>query len=93
MQFIVITRRRTESFTGEQFAQFLDGEAIRARELYAQGAFRALHSRGDVPGAVITVEAADAEEAEALVASLPLARQEMMDFHIVPLLPYRGFAL
>ena len=91
MQFIVITRRRIESFTDDQFAPFLDGEAARARELYAQGAFRALHSRGDVPGAVIVVEAADSDEAAALVGSLPFAQQKLMDFQIVPLKPYRGF--
>jgi muconolactone delta-isomerase len=91
MQFLVVTRRRTESFTDAQFAEFLDAEALRARELYAQGAFRAIHGRGDVPGAVIALEATDAEEAAALVGTLPFAQRGLMDVQIIPLKPYRGF--
>ena len=91
MQFLVITRRLTEKFTDAQFAEVLDVEAVRARELYARGDFRTLQSRGDVPGAVITVEADTKEEAKALIDSLPLAQRAMMEFEVVPLLPYRGF--
>jgi muconolactone delta-isomerase len=91
MQFIAITRRRTESFTDAQFAEVLGPEADRARALYAEGVFRALYSRGDVPGAVIVLEAADAGEAERHIATLPFARAGLMDVQIVPLTPYRGF--
>jgi muconolactone delta-isomerase len=88
MQFLVITRRLIEKFSDAAFAELLGAEAARARDLYARGAFRALHSRGDVPGAVITVEADTAAEVAALVDSLPFAQHKMMEFEIVPLLPY-----
>ncbi|MFY9781588.1 MAG: muconolactone Delta-isomerase family protein [Candidatus Baltobacteraceae bacterium] len=91
MQFLAITRRRTERFSDAEFAVALPPEAARARELYANGAFRALYSRGDIPGAVIVLEAADAAEAEKIVASLPMAQQAMMDIEVIPLRPYRGF--
>lgn len=92
MHFIAITRRLTDRFTNEEFAAKLDAEGERARELYAAGSFRALHSRGDVPGAVITIEADDAADATRLVDSLPFARAGMMAYELVPLRPYRVFA-
>ncbi len=92
MKFIAITRRLTDRFTDAQFAEHLGAEGERARSLYAAGSFRALYSRGDVPGAVIEIEAADAEEAATLVGSLPFAVHGLMEFTIVPLKPYRVFA-
>jgi uncharacterized protein YciI len=92
MQFIAITRRLTERFTDTEFAEYLGAEGERARELYAAGSFRALYSRGDVPGAVIEIEAADADEAARLVGSLPFAVRGLMEYRIVPLRPYRVFA-
>ena len=91
MQFIVITRRRTETFTDAQFAEELASEGARARELYAEGHFRSLNSRGDIPGAVILLEARDLDDASHLVGTLPFAKLEMMDIQIIPLRPYRGF--
>jgi muconolactone delta-isomerase len=92
MQFLALTRRRTESFSPEQFAAQLDVEAARARELYAEGVFRQLHSRGDLPGAVILIEAADRAAAEQAMATLPFAKLAMMDIELIELRPYRGFA-
>ena len=91
MQFLAILRRRTEAFSEAQFADMLGPEADRARALYAEGRFRTIHSRGDVPGAVITVEAGDAEEAAAVASTLPFVQTGMAELTIVPLLPYRGF--
>ena len=91
MVFLAITRRRTERFSEAQIAALLPVELDAARELYTNGAFRDIRSRGDVPGALITVEARDADHAAEIVASLPLAKAEMMDVQIIPVLPYRGF--
>ncbi len=60
-------------------------------ESYARGDFREIFSRGDVPGAVIVMEAEDAEAAWRLVESLPLFQRGMMDVEVIPLKPYRGF--
>lgn len=50
MQFFVLARRRTESFAEAQFAELLDAEAARVRELYGDGVIRSAYSRADVPG-------------------------------------------
>jgi len=91
MQFLAILTRRIEAFSEAEFAEVLGPEALRARELYAEGRLRALHSRGDVPGAVLLVEAADETEARATVGRLPLVEREMAEVQIIPLRPYRGF--
>jgi uncharacterized protein YciI len=92
MQFLAIARRRTEAFSEALINEALPAEAERVRELYAAGVMRTIYSRGDVPGAVVLLEAADLAEAEAAMESLPLHRSGMLDVQIVPLRPFRGFA-
>lgn len=92
MQFFVLARRRTEAFTEDQFAELLGPEADRVRALYAQGTIRAAYSRGDVTGAVLILECGNLEEAEAAVATLPLAAKGMLETQIIPVRGYRGFS-
>ena len=92
MQFIAVLRRRIESFAEADFASRLDAEALRARELYAEGVVRAAWSRKDVPGAVLLIEAESRDAAEGAVRSLPLIGKGMLELDtLIPLGPYRGF--
>ena len=92
-QFIAVCHRNLEHFSPSDFTQeLLEAEAERARQLYAQGTFRQVWGRADNPGAVIVIEASSLDEAEAVLASLPLAVREMLTLDVlVPLTPYRGF--
>jgi hypothetical protein len=92
MKFLALVRRKSEEFTEEQIAEFLEPEAERVRDLYTQGIFRAVYSRGDVKGAVVEMECADLAEVHRVLESLPFAQQKMVDVNVIPLLPYRGFA-
>jgi uncharacterized protein YciI len=89
-QFIALCARDT-SFSDQDFAPLLEPEAERARALYGAGTFRAVWGRGDVPGAVILLEAETAEAAQAALASLPLVEKGMLEATLVPVGPYRGF--
>ena len=91
MKFLAVTRRHTDRFSQAEFAEHLPAEADQARANYASGVFREIYSRGDIPGAVIVIEAPDLEAAAALVAALPLSQQAMMEVEVIPLRPYRGF--
>jgi uncharacterized protein YciI len=91
MKFLAITRRHTDRFSETQFAEHLPAEADQARANYASGVFREIYSRGDVPGAVIVIEAPDLDAAAGLMAALPLSQHEMMEVEVIPLRPYRGF--
>jgi hypothetical protein len=90
-QFLALAKRDPDRFTQADFSPLLEPEAERARELYAAGTFRAMWSRGDVPGAAIILEAASIEEARSIMATLPLAAKGMLAVEIMPLAPYRGF--
>ncbi len=90
-QFIALVARNYERFTEEQFTPLLEPEAERARELYAAGTVRWMWGRLDLKGAVVLLETASLEEAEATMRSLPLAQAGMIDVTIVPLTAYRGF--
>jgi len=92
-QFIAAVRRDLEKFSASDFTpELLEEEAEGVRRLYADGIFRHVWGRGDHPGAVILIEAGTPDEAQAVLASLPLAVREMLSLDLlVPLTPYRGF--
>jgi hypothetical protein len=92
MRFLALVRRKNEEFSEEQLAAYLEPEAERVRELYTNGVFRAIYSRGDVKGAVVELECASLEEANQVMQTMPFAQQKMIAIEIIPLLPYRGFA-
>lgn len=92
MQFLAISRRRIESFSEADFAALAEEESQRVRTLYAEGVIRQIWRRGDMPGACILLEADSEEMARALLATLPLAKADMLELVCVaPLLPYPGF--
>ncbi len=91
MQFLSLSTRRTDRFSEPEFAELVDAEANRARELYAAGFIRQIWHRDDVPGACMVLEADSLDEARARLHTLPLIRAGMLDVSIVPLVPYAGF--
>ncbi len=93
MQFLSISRRKTESFTEAQFAAKTQDEWQRARALYAEGSLRQIWARGDTPGACILWEAESEQHARELIASLPMAQAGMLEvLAVVTLKPYPGFS-
>jgi muconolactone delta-isomerase len=94
MQFLSLSRRRTDAFPPEAFTPELVGrEAARVKELYASGVLRQIWKRGDMGGAAIVWEAADEAAVRGALASFPLAQAGMLEIvAVVPLEPYAGFA-
>lgn len=92
MQFLILSRRRSETFAEEQFAAHVDAEREQARRLYADEFIRQIWHRSDVPGACILVEAASDAEVRERLNTLPLFAAGMLEFLVVPLKPYAGFA-
>ncbi len=87
MKFIAIDTRKS-GFSMEQFAPVLDAEAQRARELYSEQKIREIYSRADGKGAILVLEAADAQS---YIDSLPLMQKGMLDVELHGAVPYRGF--
>lgn len=92
MQVLAIVRRRTDTYSDEQFAPMLEPEAQAIRTLYAQGAVRAIWSREDALGAVVLLEAESVDGARQVIATLPLVQSDMAEVQmLIPMKGYRGF--
>ena len=76
----------------EQFAPHLQAEARSVWELYQRGVIRELYFRADRSEAVLILECADVNEAQEILAALPLVRAGLIGFDVIPLIPYPGFA-
>lgn len=93
MQFLTLSRRRTDAFPPEAFTpELVAREGQRVKELYAAGILRQIWKRGDTPGASIIWEAASEAEVRAALDSLPIFQAGMLEVvALVPLEPYAGF--
>jgi peptidyl-tRNA hydrolase len=75
---------------GVTFAQVMDviPAEIRATvKLYLDGKIRQWYSRGDGKGVIFLVDAKTADEARAIMETLPLAKEELMDTEYIPVGP------
>jgi hypothetical protein len=79
----VVTR-----FTPELMA----AEAAQVWELHQGGTIRELYFREDESMAVLALECSDVEEAGRALATLPLVEAGLIEFELIPLRAYPGFA-
>ena len=90
MQFLSVSRRRTEAFPPDAWTpELLEAEGQRVRELYGAGIAHSKWRRNDMPGAAVLIEAANEDEARTAFASLPLAQHGMLEIVVFTALePY-----
>ncbi len=92
MQVMAI-ERPVDGATSDRFTpELLADEARRVWELQQAGAVREIHFRADEPSAVLMLECAGSTDAEIILATLPLVAANLIDFEVLPLVPYPGFA-
>ena len=70
----------------------LQDEARRAWELYQAGIIRELYFRVDRHTAVLILECVNVDEAQAVINTLPLVQARLIEFELIPLAAYPGFA-
>ena len=78
--------------TREQVMAVMPAEVRETVQLYLSGKIREWYSRGDGRGAVFLLDTRDVAEAEAIMDSLPLGKEDFMDHEYIavgPLLPLR----
>lgn len=75
-----------------RFAELRPSEARRIWEMYQADVLREVYFRADSPNGVLLFEVPDVAAARAAVDSLPLVAAGLIDFDLVPLRPYPGFA-
>ncbi len=74
------------------FAPYLAAEARQAWRLHQDGILRELYFRADSEEAVLVLVCADIPAARRALAELPLGQAGLIDFDLIPLRAYPGFA-
>jgi muconolactone delta-isomerase len=91
MKILAIEKELGKKSAGDM-KPILKKEARRAWELYRSGIFREIYFVQDRPLAIIIMEADTVDDAKKVLASLPLVEAGYIDFDVIPLAPYPGFA-
>jgi len=73
--------------TREAVMTIMPAEIRATVQLYLEGKIREWYARGDGKGALFLLNAADASEAKSIIESLPLAKEDMMDYEYIPVGP------
>lgn len=89
---ILALEKDIPGIAAEQFRAHLQAESARVWELYQAGVLRELYFRQDRHSAVLVLECETVEDAGRVLATLPLVMQGLIDFEIIPLVAYPGFA-
>lgn len=85
----------------EQYTPHLKSEALQVWKLYQAGKIRELyfsqpkidqHPAKQNSFAVLILECSDEKGALEIIGSLPLVKEGLIEFEIIPLLPYPGFS-
>jgi muconolactone delta-isomerase len=91
MKILALEQERP-GLSANDFQPYLKAEAAAAWALYQSGVIRELYFRADQHTAVLVLECKSIEEARQNLAGLPLVQASLIDFEIIPLAPYPGFA-
>lgn len=89
---ILAIEHETAGKTAVDFQPHLRAEALRAWELYQAGVIRELYFDSEAHRAVLILECESATSARQALASLPLVREGLITFEVIPLAPYDGFS-
>ena len=82
---VIQTPRR--GVTAQQVMAVIPAEVRATVNLYLNGKIREWYSRGDGKGVIVLVEAKSEDEARAIVETLPLAKEQLMDQQYIPVGP------
>ena len=88
---ILAIEKEFEGKTSEDFQPHLEAEARQVSELYKKGVIRELYFQADQKSAIIILECKNIEDAKNNLSTLPLVREELIYFEIIPLVPYPGY--
>lgn len=89
---IIALERELPGAAPDKFKPHLKAEAFRVWELYQSGVIREAYFRPDCKSAVLILECSDINEARERLSTLPLVEEGLIEFELIPLIPYPGFA-
>lgn len=89
---ILAIEKELPGIKADDFKPHLKTEASEAWELYQSGIIREMYFRQDQAIAVLILECTDTREAQEVLNTLPLVKERLITFDIIPLIPYPGFS-
>ena len=89
MQFLVIAQI-DKNTSPDRAEPYIKPEAQKVWQYYAADVVRSIHYLADMSGAVLMLEADSLEVAKEIVAQFPMAKDNILNFDILPLKPYTG---
>jgi hypothetical protein len=83
----MVIQTAKQGVTAQQIMAVMPSEIRATVQLYFDGKIRQWYSRGDGKGVVFLVDAKSEDEARAVMDTLPLAKEQLMDHQYVPVGP------
>ena len=84
---VLVIQTPKQGVTFQQVMAVIPDEIQATVKLYLDGKIREWYSRGDGKGVVFLVEATTADEARAMVETLPLGKAQLMNNEYIPVGP------
>ena len=84
---VLVIQTARQGVTPQQVMAVMPAEIRATVKLYFDGKIRQWYSRGDGRGVVFMVDAKTEEEARAVMETLPLAKEQLMDHVYIPVGP------
>ena len=88
---ILAIEKEVDGTKSEDFKLHLPAEAERVWELYQADIIREIYFDKLSHNAVLILECNNETEAQEVLATLPLVKEKLITFEILPLIPYAGF--
>jgi len=84
---VLVMQTAKQGVNPQQIMEIMPSEIRATVKLYFDGKIRQWYSRGDGKGVVFLVDAKTVDEARALMETLPLAKEQLMDDEYIPVGP------
>jgi hypothetical protein len=84
---VLVIQTPKKGVTAQQIMPVIPAEIRATVKLYLDGKIRQWYSRGDGKGVIFLVDAKTEGEARAIMETLPLAKEQLMDHEYIPVGP------
>ena len=84
---VIVIETPRQGVTPQQIMAVIPAEIQATVKLYLDGKIRQWYSRGDGKGVVFVVDAKTEDETRAIMETLPLAKEHLMDHQYIPVGP------
>ena len=84
---VLVIQTPRQGVTAQQIMAVIPEEIRATVRLYFDGKIRQWYSRGDGKGVVFIVDAKSEDEARAIIETLPLSKEHLLDHQYIPLGP------